>query len=147
MEDKNFEELRLSRLFCFPLYSCSRMVIKLFSDLLEPLDLTYTQFLTMAALWESGPLSVRALGDKMTLDSGTLTPLLKKLERKRLIYRCRSAVDERMLIITATEEGMALQAAARGIPAQVADSLGLTQAELEQLTSLLQKMMSARRAG
>ena len=147
MEDKNFEELHLSRLFCFPLYSCSRMVIKMFSDLLEPLDLTYTQFLAMAALWESGSMSVRALGDKMTLDSGTLTPLLKKLERKRLIYRCRSAVDERMLIITATEEGMALQAAARGIPAQVADSLGLTQAELEQLTSLLQKMMSARRAG
>lgn len=146
MEDKDFEELRLGRLFCFPLYSCSRMVIKMFSDLLEPLDLTYTQFLAMAALWESGSMSVRALGDKMTLDSGTLTPLLKKLEKKHLVYRCRSAVDERMLIISATEEGMALREAALGIPEQVADSLSLTKAELEQLTFLLNKMMTVRGA-
>ena len=147
MKDKDFEELRLSRLFCFPLYSCSRMVIKMFSDLLEPLDLTYTQFLAMAALWESGSMSVRALGDKMTLDSGTLTPLLKKLEKKHLISRCRSAVDERMLIITATEESMALRKAARGIPEQVADSLGLDEWELQQLTTLLRKMMLAHGAG
>ena len=92
-------------------------------------------------------MSVRALGDKMTLDSGTLTPLLKKLEKKHLISRCRSAVDERMLIITATEESMALRKAARGIPEQVADSLGLDEWELQQLTTLLRKMMLAHGAG
>ena len=99
-----FEPLKIDNQLCFPLYACAKEVIKLYKPLLAPLDLTYTQFITMMVLWEEGEMNVKDLGKKLFLDSGTLTPVLKKLESKGLITRQRSKEDERVLLVTITSE-------------------------------------------
>lgn len=138
---ENFDSLRLDNQLCFPLYACSREVIKLYKPHLEALDLTYTQYITMMVLWERKTINVKKLGNVLHLDSGTLTPLLKKLEAKGLITRRRSTEDERNLIVTITDAGEALKDAALPIPEKMTRCVNLTQEEIHTLYHLLYKLL------
>ena len=133
--------LKLKNQVCFPLYAASREVIKLYKPYLDELELTYTQYIAMMLLWEHGTLTVKELGDHLFLDSGTLTPLLKKLETKGLVSRARSTKDERNLNVTITDEGMALREKALSIPQQMGGYNPLTQEETISLYRLLYKML------
>lgn len=110
------EMLRLDNQLCFALYVCSKEIIKKYKPILEPLGLTYTGYITMLALWEEDGLTVKDLGNKLYLDSGTLTPLLKKLEAQNYITRIRSSNDERNVVITLTEKGQNLKSQAIQVP-------------------------------
>jgi MarR family transcriptional regulator, organic hydroperoxide resistance regulator len=110
------EMLRLDNQLCFALYVCSKEIIKKYKPILEPLGLTYTGYITMLALWEEDGLTVKDLGNKLYLDSGTLTPLLKKLEAQDYITRIRSSNDERNVVITLTEKGQNLKSQAIQVP-------------------------------
>ena len=101
--------LKLSNQLCFPLYVCSKEIISKYKEFLDKIDLTYTQYIVMLALWEQGSTNVRQLGNIICLDSGTLTPLLKKLEKKGLITRTKDPSDERNLIIDVTKDGYKLK--------------------------------------
>jgi MarR family transcriptional regulator, organic hydroperoxide resistance regulator len=110
------EMLRLDNQLCFALYVCSKEIIKKYKPILEPLGLTYTGYITMLALWEEDGLTVKELGNKLYLDSGTLTPLLKKLEAQDYITRIRSSNDERNVVITLTDKGQNLKSQAIQVP-------------------------------
>lgn len=144
MDNTNFEPVKLERQLCFPLYAVSREVIKLYKPFLDELDLTYTQYITMIILWEHGIMTVKEMGDRLFLDSGTLTPLLKKLEAKGLITRTRSQKDERNLNIGLTEEGEAMHSRAMHIPTSVGAFNPLTVDETITLYQLLYKMLAAK---
>ena len=122
---ENFDVLKLENQLCFPLYACAKEVVRKYRPFLDPLDLTYTQYITMMVLWEHAPLSVKALGEMLYLDSGTLTPLLKSLESKGFVKRERSKSDERLLLVSLTEEGVALKQRAVCVPAQVGSCVPL----------------------
>lgn len=141
--DKRYDALRLDRQLCFPLYACSRNIIREYKPFLDKLDLTYTQYITMLVLWEKKTMTVKELGEQLYLDSGTLTPLLKKLENKGLIHRKRSTEDERNLILTLTREGRAMQEKALEIPEELAKRVPLTGEESETLYRLLYKVLEA----
>ena len=136
-----YDVLKLDRQFCFPLYACSREMIKEYKPFLDELDLTYTQYITMMVLWERKSINVKALGDRLYLDSGTLTPLLKKLEAKGLVSRRRSCEDERNLIVTITDAGDALKEQAVTIPGAVAKCSNLTQEESLLMYKLMYKLL------
>lgn len=136
------DELKLKSQICFPLYVCSKEVIRKYKPLLDEVNLTYTQFITLLALWEDEKTTVNELGKKLYLDSGTLTPLLKKLEMKDYIFRNRSANDERNVYVTLTEEGKKLKDKCRNIPSLVYSNIGLSSTELQQLYVLLYKIMN-----
>ena len=114
-----YDSLKLENQLCFPLYACSKEITRRYKPFLSKLDLTYTQYITMMVLWENRELSVKELGDKLFLDSGTLTPLLKKLESKGYLTRNRSVKDERNLIIKITDKGMALREEALAVPQEI----------------------------
>ena len=142
MENK-YDVLKLDNQICFPLYAASREVVKRYNPFLAELDLTYTQYVTLMVLWEHKKVSVKELGEKLHLDSGTLTPLLKGLEKKGLITRRRSEKDERFLIVELTEEGDALKEKAVEIPAKVAGCAAvLTPEEAAELYRLLYKLLN-----
>ena len=107
--DNKYDALKLSNQLCFPLYACARETIKRYKPYLDELDLTYTQYITMMVLWERKSVTVKELGTALYLDSGTLTPLLKKMEVKGLLSRRRSSDDERNLIVSLTEKGEQLR--------------------------------------
>ena len=109
-----FDCLKIENQLCFPLYACAKEVVRRYKPFLDEVDLTYTQYIAMMILWDRKEVTVKALGECLYLDSGTLTPLLKKLESKGLIRRHRSNEDERNLLVTITDEGMALPCAHRG---------------------------------
>lgn len=134
---------RLNRQLCFALYSASKAATAVYRPILEQLGLTYPQYLVMLVLWESEPRSVRELGEELGLDSGTLSPLLKRLESLELVERRRSAQDERRMEITLTDTGRSLSAKATGIPQHLADAARLSAGELEQLRATLDKLTSA----
>ena len=138
---ENFDALKIENQLCFPLYACSREIIKLYKPLLDEIGLTYTQYISMMVLWEKGQINVKALGDILYLDSGTLTPLLKKLEAKGLVSRKRSTEDERSLIVSITGEGMALRERAVGIPQAVASCTPLDAEEAATLYRILYKIL------
>ncbi len=140
MGDK-FDCLKISNQLCFPLYACSKEIVKRYKPYLDPVDLTYTQYITMMVVWEEKEITVKSLGDKLFLDSGTLTPVLKKLEQKGYVKRSRSKDDERNLIITLTPEGEELKKQACKIPAQMGQCVKLTEEESEQLYRLLYKIL------
>lgn len=117
--------LKLDNQLCFAVYACSREIIKLYRPHLEKIGLTYTQYITMLVLWEKHTISAKDLGHTLHLDSGTLTPLLKKLENMGLVQRKRDVKDERSLIVTLTVKGTALKETAKEIPLQVACSVKL----------------------
>lgn len=135
------DALRLENQPCFPLYAASREVIKRYRPYLDAMELTYTQYIVLLVIWEHGTISVRDLGRKLYLDSGTLTPVLKTMEQAGLITRRRSTRDERVLMITITETGLALQEKAQEIPAAIRESLGLNEKELQTLMQLLNKIL------
>lgn len=141
MSEQLNEMLKIENQICFPLYACSREVIKLYKPYLDELDLTYTQYVTMMVLWEEKAVNVKELGKRLYLDSGTLTPLLKKLEGKGLLNRRRSLEDERNLVITLTEAGLALKERARNIPDQMENCTNLDPAETAELSRILYKLL------
>jgi DNA-binding MarR family transcriptional regulator len=132
------DKLSLSNQICFPLYALSRQVTAQYQPLLEKIDLTYPQYLVMLLLWENELMSVKELGCKLMLDSGTLTPLLKRMEEKAIIRRTRRPSDERVVEITLTAAGQALKAKAIQIPDQLQCSLKMSEDEMIQLGKMLQ---------
>ena len=141
MNNSKYEALKIERQICFPLYACSREVIKRYKPYLDEIDLTYTQYITMMVLWEERAVTVKELGERLYLDSGTLTPLLKKMEGKGIITRKRSREDERNLIVSVTPAGEKLKERAAEIPARMARCLKLDPEEAAQLYRLLYKML------
>ena len=139
---EEFDPLKLENQLCFPLYACSKEIVRRYAPLLEPLDLTYTQYITMMLMWEHRQMTVKDLGDKLWLDSGTMTPVLKKLEAKGYIRRERSTKDERSVTAILTDEGMALREKALQIPAKVGSCVRLDVQEMVQLHLLLHKIMA-----
>ena len=117
---KKYDSLLLANQLCFPLYACSKEVVRRYTPYLEELDLTYTQYITMMVMWEHKSMSVKDIGKNLYLDSGTLTPVLKVLEKKGFITRERSNEDERILIASVTDEGMKLRNKAAEIPSKMA---------------------------
>lgn len=138
----NYESLKIENQLCFPLYASAKEVIKKYKPYLEQIDLTYTQYITMMVLWEYGQMNVKDLGERLYLDSGTLTPLLKKLENKGLIVRKRSVADERNLVVALTPKGTQLREKAAGIPQAIGSCINLTQEEAITLYNLLYKVLS-----
>lgn len=141
MADK-YDSLKLENQLCFPLYACSKEIVRRYKTYLDKLDLTYTQYIVMMVMWEEKELNVKELGDKLFLDSGTLTPVLKKLEAKGYVTRERSKIDERTLIVTLTEGGKELRESAVGIPVGMRGCLKLSDEEVIQLRTMLGKILS-----
>ena len=133
--------LKLENQLCFPLYAASREVIKKYKPYLDEIDLTYTQYIVLMVLWEENNINVKALGEKLFLDSGTLTPLLKKLEQKGYIERKRSNNDERNLLVSITKEGIKLKNQAKEIPSKVGGCVNLTKEEALKLYEILYKIL------
>jgi DNA-binding MarR family transcriptional regulator len=134
---------RLNRQVCFALYSASRAATAVYRPVLEELGLTYPQYLVMLVLWESEPRGVKELGEELGLDSGTLSPLLKRLESLGLVERRRSGEDERRVAIHLTPAGRELSTKAGAIPQRLADAAGLTAKELDQLRDTLGRLTAA----
>jgi DNA-binding MarR family transcriptional regulator len=134
------EWLRLDHQLCFALYSSSLAMTKLYKPLLDPLGLTYPQYLVMLVLWQDDGLSVSQVGERLALDSGTLTPLLKRLEAGGLVQRLRDAQDERRVLLQLTPAGRALKARARSVPQRIAAASGCELGELSSLTARLQAL-------
>ena len=141
MSQQGKSTLKLENQICFPLYACSRDVIKRYKPYLDEIDLTYTQYITMIVMWEEKSVTVKELGKRLNLDSGTLTPLLKKMEAKGLLTRKRSFEDERSLIVTITEEGERLMEKADGIPEKIQACSELNTEEAAVLRALLLKLL------
>lgn len=135
------EILKLENQLCFPLYACAKEVVRRYTPLLEPLGLTYTQYIAMMVMWEHKSISVKDMGKLLFLDSGTLTPMLKKMEKAGLIQRKRSEHDERMVIVTITDKGEELHDKAAEIPSRMAGCITLNNDEAMQLYALLHKMI------
>lgn len=141
---QRYEALKLGNQLCFPLYACSREIIKRYKPFLDELDLTYTQYITMMVLWEKKTINVKTLGDALYLDSGTLTPLLKKLEAKGLVSRERSLDDGRNLIVTITEQGEALKERAVTVPFEIAKCTSITAEDAAALYQILYKILGTK---
>lgn len=141
--DQKYGALLLENQLCFPLYACSREIIKRYRPYLDALGLTYTQYITLMVIWAEGTVSVRDLGKRLFLDSGTLTPVLKTLEKMGLITRARSKEDERVLLVTITDDGLALRVQAVDIPAAMAECVNLNGEEAATLYKLLYKVLAA----
>ena len=142
MSDK-YDCLKLKSQLCFPLYACSKEIIRRYKPFLDKFDLTYTQYITMMALWENESMNVRELGLVLFLDSGTLTPVLKKLESKGYLERKRSKEDERNLSVTVTEKGWELREEALSIPGSMSSCVNLEPEEASELYRLLYKVLGA----
>lgn len=140
--ERNYDSLKLSCQLCFPLYACSKEIIRKYKPFLDPLGITYTQYITLMVLWEEDNLTVKALGQKLYLDSGTLTPLLKKMEAQSLVTRERSPSDERNVYIRLTEKGRALREEALVVPQKMGGCLTITNEEAQQLRRLLDRVLS-----
>ena len=140
MSDR-YDCLKLKSQLCFPLYACSKEIIRKYKPFLDKFDLTYTQYITMMALWENESMNVRELGLVLFLDSGTLTPVLKKLESKGYLERKRSKEDERNLIVTVTEKGWKLREEALSIPESMSSCVNLEPEEASELYRLLYKVL------
>ncbi len=141
MEDTIYDCLKLENQLCFPLYACSKEVVKRYKPFLDPLDLTYTQYITMMVLWEQKKMNVKELGSYLYLDSGTLTPVLKKLEAKGYLTRTRLARDERNVLIEITPEGEALKEKALDVPKKMGKCFDFSPDDAKTLYQLLNKMM------
>lgn len=141
MPDNKYDCLKLENQLCFPLYACAKEVIRRYKPYLDELDLTYTQYIAMMVMWEKKEVTVRELGECLYLDSGTLTPLLKKLEGKKYVVRNRSREDERNLIVTITQAGEDLKERAVQIPASLGACVNVEPEEAQQLYRLLYKLL------
>lgn len=136
-----YETLKLKNQLCFPLYAASKEIVRKYAPILEKLGLTYTQYIAMLVMWEEGELSVKELGERLYLDSGTLTPVLKTLEKKGLVKRSRSKEDERVLIVKTTAAGEKMKDDALSVPRELACCMNLDAKESKQLYALLYKVL------
>ena len=141
MEYDYHEAMKLANQICFPLYAASRNVTGLYTPWLKPLGLTYTQYIVFLVLWEKDGISVTELGEKLMLDNGTLSPMLKKMEQAGYITRSRCREDDRVVEIKLTEKGRALQEKAKDIPQKVADCVDLPAEKAQLLYELLYEML------
>lgn len=137
---ETFNPLKLENQLCFPLYVCAKEVIRRYKPFLDELDLTYTQYITMMALWEHRSLSIKGLGKILFLDSGTLTPVIKSLEKKGYVIRERSKDDERVVNVTLTEQGSSLYNEALQVPVKMSSCIELSAEEAGTLYSILHKL-------
>lgn len=135
-----FDPLKLENQICFPLYVAAKEVVKRYRPLLDPLGLTYTQYIAMMVMWEHKSVTVGKLCELLCLDTGTLTPMLKKMEAAGLVERRRSKDDERSVIVSITETGEALRAKASEVPARMAQCVSLSAEEAKELLELLNKI-------
>lgn len=140
--DQRFDALKLGNQLCFPLYVCAKEIVKKYKPYLDEIDLTYTQYITMMAMWEHEELSVKELGEYLFLDSGTLTPVLKTLEKKGFLSRKRSSTDERMLVVTPSESGRDLRARAVEVPFKMQSCMSIDEKDAADLYLILHKMMA-----
>ena len=136
------DELKLENQLCFPLYVCSKEIIKKYQPFLQQIDLTYTQYLTMIVLWQQNEINVKSLGNLLFLDSGTLTPLLKKLEKKGYIIRMKDLNDERNLRCILTEKGKMLKKKAKDIPNNISKCYNISKSDALKLYELLYKIIN-----
>lgn len=141
MNNTKYDALKLENQLCFPLYACSREIIKQYKPFLDELNLTYTQYITIMVLWEKKTLTSKELGNCLFLDSGTLTPLLKKMEAKGLLSRRRSEEDERNLVVSITKAGEQLREKAVEIPEKIARCSNLDSEESATLYRILYKIL------
>ena len=141
MEFDYHETMKLAHQLCFPLYAAARSVTGLYAPYLRPLGLTYTQYIVFLVLWERDNISVGELGARLRLDNGTLSPLLKKMEQAGYIRRTRSPGDDRVVLITLTEEGRALQERAKDVPGQVGQCIRLSPEKAQTLYLLLYELL------
>ena len=141
MEYDYQEAMKLANQLCFPLYAAARHVTGLYTPVLKPLGLTYTQYIVFLVLWEKNGLTVGEIGEKLLLDNGTLSPLLKKMEKAGYVKRQRSREDERVVVITLTEEGRILQEKAKDVPAKVAGCIDLPPEKAQMLYGLLYELL------
>lgn len=139
--DNKYDALKLENQLCFPLYACSKEIVKKYKPFLDEIDLTYTQYIAMMVLWEHKEMNVKELGSYLFLDSGTLTPVLKKLEQKGYITRERTLKDERVLHVAITPEGEQLKEKAVEIPQKMSCCLCIEPEEALQLYQILHKVM------
>ncbi len=137
-----YDALKLENQLCFPLYAVSKEITRRYKPYLDPLDLTYTQYLVMMVLWEERQICAKDLGHKLHLDSGTLTPVLKKLESKGYLTRERGCDDERTLMLTLTDEGLALRDEAVKVPAGMGGCIHLSPEEARLIYDLLYRMLA-----
>ncbi len=138
-----FDPLKLENQLCFPLYAASKEVVRRYKPYLDEVGLTYTQYIAMMVLWEKKTVNVKTLGEALYLDTGTLTPLLKKLEAQGLVTRRRSRTDERNLVVTLTPLGEALRQKAVTIPERMGQCIGFSRKDAETLYRLLYKLLGS----
>ena len=136
-----YDNLKLENQLCFPLYACAKEITRHYRPFLDKIDLTYTQYIVMMVLWEENEINVKRLGEKLFLDSGTLTPLLKSLETKGYLTRSRSKTDERNLDVKITNLGMELRDKAVDIPKSMGSCINLTPEEAQVLYKVLYKIL------
>ena len=140
--DQNYHEaMKLDNQLCFPIYAASRVITSLYTPYLKPLGLTYTQYILFLVLWEKDGLTVGEICKRLMLDSGTLSPILKKLRQQGYIEKQQSTSDERSFIITLTEKGRELQMQAKDIPFQVGRCVNITPEKAYQLRDLLNELL------
>ena len=137
----NDDCLKLKNQLCFPIYACSREITRAYKPYLEKLNLTYTQYIVMMVLWEQKEVTVKSLGNSLCLDSGTLTPLLKKLENKGFAKRARAVDDERSLLVSITNEGEKLKVKARTVPIAMGGCVDLSEDDVKQLRTILARIL------
>ena len=135
------EKLKIDNQLCFPMYACAKEIVRRYTPLLSPFGLTYTQYIAMMVLWEHKTVTVKQLGKRLFLDSGTLTPLLKRMESSGWICRARLDSDERVVVVSITEKGEALQDLVADVPDKMSQCVALESGEAMQLYTLLNKMM------
>lgn len=141
MEYDYREAMKLDHQLCFPLYAAARNVTNLYTPILRPLGLTYTQYLVFLVLWEKDGIPVGELCERLMLDNGTVSPLLKKLEQAGYLERTRSAGDDRIVVVTLTEAGRALQEQAKDVPVKVAGCIALPKEDAQSLYALLYELL------
>ena len=142
MGDK-YDVLKIDNQLCFPLYACAKEIVRKYKPFLDEIDLTYTQYIVMLVLWEEKEINVKALGKRLYLDSGTLTPVLKRLEQKGLISRQRDSRDERNLVVRLSEQGEVLKEKALEIPHKMAGCVTLSEDDAAQLYRILHKLLQS----
>ncbi len=138
------EAMKLENQLCFPLYAAARKVTGLYTPILKPLGLTYTQYIVFLVLWEEDGLTVGEICDRVMLDNGTLSPLLKKMQQAGYVERKRSAKDDRVVVITLTEKGRALQEKAKDVPARAGSCIELPPEKAKNLYLLLYELLGSR---
>lgn len=138
----NYDTLKLDNQLCFALYACSKEIIKAYKPLLDKFGITYTQYITLLVLWEQDNITIKELGQKLHLDSGTLTPLLKKLEKMQFIERVRDTRDERNVYVVLTEKGVHIKDTALEIPKEMLCSTGFCREEAIELREKLKLLLN-----